>query len=88
MKNIFFDSDGALNINEAIINHPSYKKILEDSIVSEDELKKQIEVVLSLFQKVEEECNDAQKELIKELLIEINILNAISKIYNLNTSFE
>ena len=37
---------------------------------------------------VEEECNEAQKNLIKDVLIETNILNAISKMYNLNTSFE
>ena len=88
MKNIFFDNDGSLIINEAIINHPSYKKILEDSVVTEDELKEQIDVVLSLFKKIEEECNDVQKELIKELLIESNILNTISKIYSLNVSLE
>jgi hypothetical protein len=88
MKNIFFDNEGSLNINEAIINHPSYQKILEDNIVTEEELKSQYEVVLSLFQRVEEECNEAQKNLIKDVLIETNILNAISKMYNLNTSFE
>lgn len=88
MKNIFFDNEGSLNINEAIINHPSYRKILEDNIVTEEELKSQYEVVLSLFQRVEEECNEAQKNLIKDVLIETNILNAISKMYNLNTSFE
>ena len=88
MKNIFFDNEGSLNINEAIINHPSYQKILEDNIVTEEELKSQYEVVLSLFQRIEEECNEAQKNLIKDVLIETNILNAISKMYNLNTSFE
>lgn len=88
MKNIFFDNDGSLNINEAIINHPSYKKILEDDVVTEDELKSQCDVVLSLFQKIEEECNEAQKNLIKEMLIETNILNTISKMYHHNTSFE
>lgn len=88
MKNIFFDNDGCLNINEAIINHPSYKKILEDDIVTEDELRSQSELVLSLFQRIEDECNESQKSLIKDMLIEINILNTISKMYNLNTSFE
>ncbi len=88
MKKLFFDNDGSLVINESIMNHPSYNKILEDNIVTEEELQHQINVVLSLFQKIEEECSDMQKELIKELIIETNILNYISKIYNLNTSLE
>lgn len=88
MKKLFFDDNGSLTINESIINHPSYKKILEDYIVTEEELQQQINKVLSLFQKIETEFNDTQKELIKELIIETNILNYISKIYSLNESLE
>ncbi len=88
MKNIFFDSEGSLNINEAVINHPSYKNILEDSVVTEEEILQQSELVMSLFRRIEEECSDSQKELIKEMLIETNVLNAISKMYNFQKAFE
>jgi hypothetical protein len=88
MKHIFFDHDGNLNINGVIVNHPSYKRILEDSVVTEAELNDQCKLVLSLFKRIEEECSDAQKELIKEMLVETNVLNAISRMYNLQLDFE
>jgi hypothetical protein len=81
MQNIFFDSEGSLNINELIVNHPSYIKILEDNVVTDEELKSQSDIVLELFKKIESVCNDEQKMLIKELLIETNVLNAIYKKY-------
>lgn len=81
MQNIFFDSEGSLNINELIANHPSYIKILEDNVVTDDELKSQSDIVLELFKKIESVCNDEQKILIKEMLIETNVLNAVYKKY-------
>lgn len=81
MQNIFFDSEGSLNINELIANHPSYIKILEDNVVTDEELKSQSDIVLELFKKIESVCNDEQKILIKEMLIETNVLNAIYKKY-------
>ena len=85
MKNTFFNGEGELNLNEAIYNHPSYIKILEDNIVSKEELLGQFDLVLKLFAKIEEICDETQKALIKDLIIEINILNTISKMYNFNT---
>lgn len=81
MQNIFFDSEGSLNINELIANHPSYIKILEDNVVTDEELKSQSDIVLELFKKIESVCNDEQKILIKEMLIETNVLNAVYKKY-------
>ena len=85
MKNTFFNHDGELNINELIYNHPSYKRILEDSIVSQEELLGQYDLVLNLFSKMEEVCDEAQKALIKDVIVEMNVLNVISKMYNLQT---
>jgi hypothetical protein len=81
MQNIFFDSEGSLNINELIANHPSYIKILEDNVVTDEELKSQSDIVLELFKKIESVCSDEQKILIKEMLIETNVLNAVYKKY-------
>lgn len=82
MKNTFFDNDGALNLNEAIYNHPSYKRILEDHVVSKEELLEQYDLVLKLFNQIEQVCDDNQKELIKNVILEMNILNEISKLYS------
>jgi hypothetical protein len=88
MKCTFFNEEGDLTLNESIHNHPSYKKILEDSIVTKEELLCQYEVVMKLFDKIESVCDEAQKNLIKDLIIEMNILNVVSKKYSLVTDGE
>ena len=85
MENIFFNNDGELNINKYIYNHPSYKKILEDGVVSKEELQDQYDLVFKLFDKIEEMCDEAQKELIKDVIVEMNVLNSVSKIHSLQT---
>ena len=39
MKEIFFNEEGSLKINETIMNQPSFLKIMEDGIVTAEELE-------------------------------------------------
>lgn len=83
MKSVFFNEDGLICIDEAVAKQPSFVKIMEDGEVSDEELKAQSENVLSLLQKAEEGLNDEQKELVKTLLVESNVLQAIYQYYQL-----
>lgn len=83
MKSIFFDENGILNIDEAVAKQPSFVKIMEDGLVTNSELAEQSSRVLALFQKAEAELNDSQKELVKDLLVESNVLQAIYQCYQL-----
>lgn len=75
--NTFFDENGLLNIDEAVANTPSFKKIMEDGIVTDEELLAQTEVVTELFHKVEDNCTTEQLDIVKNLLSEMNVLYAI-----------
>lgn len=88
MKEIFFNEDGALKINETIMEQPSYVKIMEDGIVTADELEEQSKLVVSLFRKIEDTFTEEQKKLVQQLLVESNVLNAIFKHHNMQISFE
>lgn len=83
MKSIFFDENGILNVDEAVAKQPSFMKIMEDALVTDSELAEQSSRVLALFQKAETELNDTQKELVKDLLVESNVLQAIYQYYQL-----
>lgn len=50
---MFFNQNGILNIDEAIMNKESFKKIMADGIVTEDEIKEQSDKVVGLFQEIE-----------------------------------
>lgn len=88
MKEVFFNEDGSLKINETIMSQPSFVKIMEDGVVTADELEEQSRRVLSIFRKIEDTFNDEQKMLVQELLVESNVLNAIFKQHGMQIAME
>ena len=88
MKEVFFNQDGSLKINETIMSQPSFVKIMEDGVVTVDELEEQSRRVLSIFRKIEDTFNDEQKMLVQELLVESNVLNAIFKQHGMQVAME
>ena len=88
MKEVFFNEDGSLKINETIMRQPSFVKIMEDGVVTVDELEEQSRRVLSIFRKIEDTFNDEQKMLVQELLVESNVLNAIFKQHGMQVAME
>ena len=78
--NTFFDEFGTLNIDDLILQQPSFKKIMEDGIVTEEELAEQKERVIAILKKLEQKFSPEQIDQIRELLAEISVLVAITNI--------
>lgn len=75
--NTFFDELGGLNIDDLILQQPSFQKIMEDGIVTEEELAEQKERVVSLLKKFEQNSTPEQIGQVRELLAEISVLIAV-----------
>ena len=82
---MFFNQNGILNIDEAILNKESFKKIMEDGIVSEEEIKEQSEKVIVLFKDIENKFSEDQLRDIKDLLAETSVLYAVYNIYSIQS---
>lgn len=82
---MFFNQNGILNIDEAIMNKESFKKIMADGIVTEDEIKEQSDKVVGLFQEIEKKYSEEQLREIKDLLAEISVLYAVYNIYSIQS---
>lgn len=82
---MFFNEDGLLNIDELVVNNDSFKKIMEDGVVTEEEVKAQIESVVALIEKVQQMCNEEQLAAIKELIAEMNVLYTVYNYMNLKS---
>ena len=79
---MFFNQNG---IYEAILNKESFKKIMEDGIVSEEEIKEQSEKVIGLFKDIENKFSEEQLRDIKDLLAETSVLYAVYNIYSIQS---
>lgn len=79
--NTFFDESGTLNIDDIILQQPSFKKIVEDGVVTEEELADQKERVITLLKKLEQTLSSEQIDEVRELLAEISVLVAVRNLY-------
>lgn len=82
---MFFNQNGILNIDEAIMNKESFKKIMADGIVTEDEIKEQSDKVVGLFQEIEKKYSEEQLREIKDLLAETSVLYTVYNIYSIQS---
>lgn len=75
-----FDQYGNLDIDDLIVEQPSFQKIMEDGVVTQDEISEQSERVFNLIHDFEKSANPAQIEQMREILAELSVLVAISDI--------
>lgn len=81
-----FDKEGMLNISELVINNPSFKTIMEDGIVTDEELRHQSEAAMASLRRLETMCSEEQQNAILEMLSEMGVLFSIYHYYQLQTN--
>lgn len=79
--NTFFDESGTLNIDDLIIQQSSFKKIMEDGVVTDEELAEQKKRVIALLKKLEQNLTPELIDQVRELLAEISVLVAVRNIF-------
>ena len=75
-----FDEYGNLNVEDLIMNSESFKKIMADDIVTEDEVLEQTERVTELLKEMEATCTPAQADILRRLISEICILVSVNSV--------
>ena len=72
--NTFFDEHGILNLDEAVMEMASFKKIMDDGIVTDSELVEQANLVTDLLHQVERDATPEVTVLVRKLLAEMSVL--------------
>lgn len=80
---MFFNEKGILNIDEMVVNNVSFKNIMEDGVVTEEEIKAQSDKVISLLHDMEAKYSEEQLADIKKLLVESSVLYAVYNFYSI-----
>lgn len=79
---MFFNKEGILNIDEMVADNASFKNIMVDGIVTEEEIKAQSEKVIAMLHDMEAKYSNEQLAEIKDLFVETSVLYAV---YNINS---
>ena len=80
---MFFNEDGILNIDEMVVNNASFKTIMEDGVITEEEIKAQSDKVVAMLHDMEAEYNEEQLAEIKNLLVESSVLYAVYNFHSI-----
>ena len=78
---MFFNEEGILNIDELIADNASFKNIMEDGIVTEEEIKAQSDKVVAMLRDMEAKYSEEQLAEIKNLFAEASVLYAVYNCY-------
>lgn len=87
MKSLL-DKYGNLNIEDIVVNQPSFKRIIEDGIITEEEIEEQSQRVVAKIKEIESIASPEVKEKMRELLAEMSVLVAISNLKDVTTPEE
>ena len=71
---MFFNEEGILNIDEMVVNNASFKNIMEDGVITEEEIKVQSDKVIAILYDMERKYSEEQLKEIKKLLVESCVL--------------
>ena len=80
---MIFNAQGFIDIDEMIAQEPSFQKIMEDGVVTGEELREQTDRVINLLHEVENRFSEEDQMLVKKLFAETNVLTAIYRYYEL-----
>ena len=70
-----------LDLESILMNNESLKNILEDGVVTEEEVKEQAEKVTAIAEELNQMCSEEQLRKIQSLIAE---MNALYVVYNYN----
>ena len=73
---MLFDENGILCIDELVSARPSFQKIMEDGIITNEEMEEQSDLVLSILNRIEKTFSPEQVREVEELLVEMSVLYA------------
>ena len=79
--NTFFEEDGILNIDDLIMEQPSFQKIVEDGMVAEEELQQQSKRVIDSLKAFELSASPEQIDQVREILAEVSVLVAVRNLF-------
>lgn len=82
---MFFDNNGMLDIDGLVMKNESFRKIMEDGVVTEEEVRGQSDKVIAMLHEMETKYDAKQIEEISQLISEFGVLYAVYEQYSIQS---
>ena len=78
--NKFFNESGSLNMDELIMERPSFQELMADGVVTDDKIEEQGQRVKDLILQMEPDFTPEQMDQIYDLVAEVSVLLTLAAI--------
>ena len=78
--NKFFNESGSLNMDELIMERPSFQKLMEDGVVTDEKIEEQGQRVKEQILQMEPNFTPEQMDQIYDLVAEVSVLLTLAAI--------
>jgi hypothetical protein len=86
MHKPWFDPEtGVLLLDEYVVQMPSYRKVMEDQVVTEDELAEHAGLVVDCLKRLDAALPPDTRALATETLCELAVLYALERYHEMST---
>lgn len=75
---MFFKEDGTLDVDGLLVNNASFKTIMEDGVITADEVEAQTEKVASILRDMGAKYDKAVMDDVMNLMSEVCLMYAVS----------
>ena len=82
---MFFNEEGILAIDDMVMENASFRRIMEDGVITEVEIKAQSDKVLAMLRSMEVKYSAEQLAEIRDMLVESSVLYALYNIYSIQS---
>ena len=76
----FFNESGSLNMDELIMERPSFQHLMEDGVVTDEKIEEQGQRVKDMILRMEPNFTPEQKDQIYDLVAEVSVLLTLAAI--------
>lgn len=80
---MFFNEKGILDVDEMVLDNASFRNIMEDGVITEEEIKTQSDKVVAMLHDMEAKYGKEQLAEIKDLLVESSVLYAVYNFHSI-----
>lgn len=78
--NKFFDESGSLNMDELIMERPSFQQLMADGVVTDEKIEEQGQRVKDMILQMEPNFTPEQMDQIYDLVAEVSVLLTLAAI--------
>lgn len=71
---LFDEKTGYLKLDELVEERASFRKVMEDGRVTDEEMQEQAKLVIAHMKKIEAQLGEEEKELLSDVLCELAVL--------------